>query len=383
MAITALNPENWRPMVQDFLNNQLVVKPISRTEFRSELTDGDVIHWPYVSTVRVQDYTTYTDVTVDAGNAVDESMNIDQSRVATFKIDQVDKKQMKDKGFPAKMAREAAYALANDIDQKVLKEGTDNANNSVTGGTLTVSNLYSKMTDAKAELVRAKGADGRLFAVLDPERIALLSQTFVANGFDEADNSLRNGFKGRAAGFDIYESNNLATSVGLTVDTQPTATDTFTIAGVTWTCVADGAAASAGEINVGADLADFQAIFVKAINGTTSTDYVDVSTENRRKLQAAGVSAGAFATNVSTITGYGKLNGSETFTAATNIFGTETSNLLTGKVGAMSLAMQMMPELYVTQEPKQLVKNYITHTLFGKKVFYRDADRLCKITINV
>jgi hypothetical protein len=290
-----------------------------------------------------------------------------------------------DKQWAAKMARQSAFQLANNIDQAVLKEGVDNASNTVAGGTLSASTIYSKLTDVMAVLDRENATDRDMFAVLDPERIALIAQSEVANGFNLADNALSNGFVGDSqSGFRIFKSNNLPTAVTITVDTQPTATDTFTVLGVLWTCVTDGTAAAAGEINIGANVADFKTIFVDAINGANAgTDYVDVSKANRRKMQNAQIAAATFVADDCALTARGKIGASETFTAGTNVFGTETGSLLCGAIGGVSLGLQMLPNLYIREEPKQLVSNYITHTLFGKKVFSRDASRLVNLTINV
>lgn len=385
-TITALNPTNWRPMVQDFLNNMLVVKPLSRTEFRAELRDGETIDWPYMDDVRVQSYSPGTDVTIDALNATSDTMDIDQSRIVSFPVDPTEKAQARDKAFPVKMARQAAFRLSNEIDQNVISTGVTAASSTVAGGSLTSSNFFSKITDSMAALQRANGADGPLYGIVDPERRALLSQVFVGNGFDEADVSLRNGFVGSAAGFEIYVSNNLPVSQTLSMATNPTNADTITVAGVTFTFVTNGTAANAGEISIAGSVGATQPIVVNAINGTGTpgaSTYIEVSTENRRKLQNAQISAATFAANASVVTGFGKIGGAETFTDPTDAWGTETGTMLFGRKGATSLGMQMMPDLYIRPEPKQLQDNYLTHTLYGKKVFHRDADRLVKMTYNV
>lgn len=383
-TITALNPELWKPMVQDYLNNSLVSMSICNVKCEQYLSSGDQVNFPYVNDVRVQSYSQGTDLTMDALSATQDSLTVDSSKAATFVMDPVQEKQAL-ANYGADLAYQAAFQLRNNIDQAVLNDGVTNASGTaVSGGTLSSSTMVSKMTDAYAELARNNAVDGEMFAVVDPARAALLSQTFIANGFQIGDNTLRNGFSGRAVGFDVYVSNNLKYSVALTVDTQPTATDTLTIAGVTWTCVADGTAANAGEINIGANLADFQAILPDALNNGSSytSDWVDVSTANRRKYQNMQLAAGAFSANVCTITAYGYLNASETFTAGTNVFGTETTNMLFGRKGAVSLAIQMYPELYIRPEPKQIANNYITHTLFGTKTFTRDALRLVTMSCN-
>lgn len=118
----------------------------------------------------------------------------------------------------------------------------------------------------------------------------------------------------------------------LTVDTQPTATDTMVIGDKTYTFVADGSEANDGDISVGTDLATAQANIVDAINGD---DAINTASEY--------VTAGAFGTNVSTLTAItagvsgNTIETTETFTAVTNIFdantlGTETAGV-DGTVG--------------------------------------------------
>ena len=384
---SALAPVNFMPKVQAFLNMRLVARQIARTEFRAQLKSGQSIDWPYISDMRAQTYTPGSDLTIDDNTASSDTMLINQSRAVTWTMDPNQRAQAEDKTINAQLANQAGYRLASDIDQKILKEGIDNANNTISGGSLSSSTIYTKLTDAMATLSR-NNAFGTKFAVLDPERIALLAQSEVANGFNVADNALANGFVGNSqAGFKIFSSNNLPTQVVLSMATQPTAGDTFEIAGVTWTFVGDSATCSAGELKIGADAADAQAILVSALNGTTAPntgDYADVSAEDRLTLQNAGVLASAFSSDDATITGYGKLAPSETFTAAGNVFGTETGSLLLGDMGAVSLGMQIQPTMSSAPlSNRPMETNYAINTLFGKKVFHRDAKRLVNLTINV
>lgn len=113
----------------------------------------------------------------------------------------------------------------------------------------------------------------------------------------------------------------------LTVDTQPTAADTFTIGGTVYTFVASGAN-TAGQVNRGADLAAAKLNIVAAINGTDGWN-----TPNPK------VTAAAFVGNDCTLTARlpgtagNSIGTTETFTAATNIFngatlGTTTSGAI-------------------------------------------------------
>jgi len=108
-------------------------------------------------------------------------------------------------------------------------------------------------------------------------------------------------------------------SVTLTVDTQPTAGNTMTIGTKVYTFVAVGADDSDGKISVGADLAAAKVNIVAAINGTAGFDTAHPL-----------VSAADFVTNSCVITALvggtagNAIAATETFTAASNVFGSAT-----------------------------------------------------------
>jgi len=78
--------------------------------------------------------------------------------------------------------------------------------------------------------------------------------------------------------------NAVASAGVLTLDTQPIVGKTMTIGTTVYTFTTDGTAASAGEIDVGADLADAKTLVIAAINGTDGNNDAN-----------AFASAGAFA----------------------------------------------------------------------------------------
>jgi len=383
-SINALIPYNWKSIVQDFLNNKLVAKGICNMDFKADLTAGSRVYWPQLATLVSQAYTPGSSVTPTSVVAAESYLDIDQSRIVAFYMNPQEERQAK-ASYTMKMAQQAAFVIADEIDKKVLATGINAAGNTVAGGSLSSSTIYAAFTSARTKLSRSNALDGTMFAVIDPEREALLSQNLVTNGFTLADRALQNEYAGDCNGFRVYVSNNLPTSNTLTLDTNPTAGDTMTIAGVTWKFVANGTAANAGEISIGANIGATQPIVVNAINGTGTpgaSTYIDLGTEDRRAYINGQVSASAFAANVTTITASTRIEGTETFTAGTNVFGTETTTLLFGRTGAIALGMQMQPELYIRDEELGIGKNYLTHTLYGTKVFSRDVKRLCKVTCN-
>lgn len=387
-TFSALAPVNFMPKVQRYVNQRLVAKAIARTEFRDQLVSGQSIDWPTTTDMRVQEYTPGTDLTIDLNVAASDTMLIDQSRASTWTMDPNQMRQAEDKAVNDRLAAQASFRIASDIDQKILKEGVDFAANTQASGTLGVGNIYSELTTAMATL-QLNNNDMPAFAVLDPQRVALLAQSELANGFAKADAAFSNGFVGdSAAGLRIFRSNNLPTTSLLTLATNPTATDTITLSGVVFTFVGTGTAAVAGDISLGASAAATQVNVVDAINGTGTpgaSTYIEVSVANRRKLQNNGTSASAFAADISTVTAFGRQGNASDLTAgAPDGFAAETGSLLIGGMGAVSLGMQLEPVMASAPLPNRPMEtNFAVHTLFGKKVFDRDDELLVNMTINI
>lgn len=389
MANTVVNPTIYANKTQMFLRSSLVGESIARSQFRADLHPGKTIDFPYATTSRIQNYSYSTDLTIDPTVSTSNTYAIDQVKAATANFDPLQNLVSNDMNIEDAVADEIGYQMARNIDQYILQTGITGALNTVAGGTLSASNMFETLTSVAATLARARARTGVRVAVLDPDRCAVLANTDKANGFNVADAALRNGFVGNtAAGFRVYMSNDLPYTVVMTVDTNPTAGDTFTIFGKTFTFRANGTAAVAGEISLGTGgsaLADTVAIIRTAINGTGTpgaSTYIDLATDDRRELLNAQITCSAFSANAATITCYGKMAPSETFTAATNVFGTETVSFLLGTMGAIDFTLQAAPDIEINKEPKNRSHNLIGTTQFGAGVFYRDKASLVKLTAN-
>lgn len=384
-TLTGIIGQSWKPFTQDFLNNQLVARAVADVMHPTE-KDGNTINWPYTPTQRAQTYTPGTDLTIDAVTSVAGTMSLAQRSASTFSVDHVQNAQTTVE-WVAKQAQQSAYELGNQIDQYAINAGVTNAysGNTVTGGSLSASTVDDTLLSAGARLDESN-AVGTRFAVVTPGVVSYLAASQRSNGFNAADSSLANGFVGMSSdGFRIYKSNNLKRTVTLTMPTIPTAADTFTIMGVTFTYVASGAAAAAGEISIGANVAAAQANTVLALSGTGTpgaSTYIDLSTENRNKLRSAQLTAGTFASNVSSVTGYARLAPTEVVTPTDFAWGTVTTQMLTGVTGAISLGIQKEIFTEIKPEPKQFADNYLTGVLYDATVFYRNTFRLSKITHN-
>lgn len=381
---TVLNGKKWTPAVQDYLENMLVAQAIADVRYASMVKQGVTqIEFPEMSEFSSQTYTAGTDMTESNLTATASLLTVDQSKAVMVRVDSKEEQQAAPE-YVTNLVRHSAYLLSNDIDKHLLSTGVSGVSATVTGGALTVSTIYQALVDGHTRLFRNRAADGRLFAVMPPAQKGLLAQTFIANGYKESDSSLRNGFEGKAHMFDVYCSNNLPTSVVLTLSTNPSNGHTLVVGGVTFTFVTNGTAANAGEISIGANAAATQAIVRDAINGTGTpgaSTYIELSDENRAILKNADFSCGAFSSNAATITAVGYIGGSVS-AAGSNGFGTESTQILIGQYGAIALGMQRYPDLQIDSIPKQFGKYYKTLALWGSKVFSRKAQGLVKITCN-
>ena len=186
-----------------------------------------------------------------------------------------------------------------------------------------------KLGDVISGLIGALGETGT------PVNAVAAKETFVIDGvsIDGETVTINNP---AVPGTDVYEfltdaaqtktvATNIAVNIAavstkaagtLTVDTKPTSGDTMTIGSKTYIFVPVGTANADGEISIGADAADAQSNIVAAINGT---DGVNAAHPD--------VTAGTFASDDCTITALiggtigNAIATTETFTAATNIFG--------------------------------------------------------------
>jgi len=386
-TLTNLNAEWWQSTIQFFLNNMLVAREICNTKEEALLVSGSSVNFPSVNDLTVSNYAEGTDVTPISLTSANSILTVNQSKIVSFIVDPVQEKQATSK-YVTVMAQQAAFRLANEIDKQVLADCVSLAANQLTAGAVSAATLFSVLTDAYAKLFYANATDKELFVVMDATRLGLLTQTFVNGGFQQADKKLEDGFSpyaGKANNFKVYVSNNIPSSVTLSIPVLPTAGDTFTLAGATWTFVAVGTAAVAGEISLGADAAATQLIVRSAINGTGTpgaATYIDIAATSRVVYTNNNIASAVFAGGDSVITGVGPLSPSETFTDINNEFGVQTTSMIFGSMGAPSLAIQMLPSLYIHPLQYQIGLNYMTHTLFGHTVFTRDTFRLVNVSIN-
>jgi hypothetical protein len=199
----------------------LVAAALTDREYEGEIKGyGDRVRINSISDPTISDYTKDSDInSPEALNGVDQVLVIDQAKYFNFQVDSIDQVQNRPDALAAG-TRRAGYKLADTVDQFLLalyaQASASNALGSDASALTPTANtagtaMYEYMVDAgKLLTVSNAPTEGRWF-IATPAAYALLQKDnrFVANGTPDNMNVLTNGLVGRAAGFDIYVSNNV------------------------------------------------------------------------------------------------------------------------------------------------------------------------------
>ena len=226
--------------------------------------------------------------------------------------------------------------------------------------------------------------------VVDSYAASDISQFIISKNIDLAGAVFKNGYAGDVSTAQMYISENLTGTAVLTTATNPTAADTFTINGVTWTFRATPSVA--GEIDIGADADATRVLIAAAINNSnayaagvgSATAYFEVSAANR--LLLSGIVATDDSTaNTTTIvgTGTGRLIVSETLTAVADVWSLNYLNCYYGKKGAIDLVVQDSKEVDVRPTADRRGNNIFSSYLAGIKTFADGAKKFLNVKILV
>lgn len=217
------------------------------------------------------------------------------------------------------------------LDNEVLA-GTASAGTPITVSATNPDEISSK----EYELLQDAGLDttyGQPYKMIDPQTARFYKLFNMSNGFTNADDQLRRGWQVvPLADFDYMITPEVEREQVLSMATNPTANDTVTVKGVTFTFVASPT--NAGDVDIAGSADATRANLAAAINGTGtpgSTTYIALSAANRKILKDAGVVAtNDDSLNTLTVSAFAKISGAETFTDGTDAWGTERKVLISG-----------------------------------------------------
>ena len=237
MSIETFVPKVWSARILESLDKTLVYANLFNRNYEGEIAAyGDTVHINSVGDVTVKTYTKDTDIAdPDTLTTTESLLVIDQAKYFNIGIDDVDKAQARAELLQTAAAR-VGYSYGDIIDKwlaSLLKAGTivKDLGTDATPLQVTEANAYNYMVNMKTALDKANVPTMGRGIVVPPEfeGYMLLDSRFASSS-DASNERLVNGVVARAAGFDIYVSNNVPNTSGAKYKIIATTADQGTFA---------------------------------------------------------------------------------------------------------------------------------------------------------
>lgn len=390
--------EQYEDRYQDTFHKVQVAPKFANYRLEAGLKRGDTVHRFAIdiSDVKVRTITPLVDRTVDPITNTDETLTIDQYKGATFPVSQWEDTLHGNPDLGLLYGKEVGILVSEYLDATILSE-VQNAETTFDDGDLTatsssgtplslaVSDVPTMVTRAKAKLNTKKVRGGNKMWIVDDYILATMTEHQIGRDTSMADSFWKNGMSGSILGDDVAVSDNLTGEAVLALATQPTANDTVSIAGVTFTFVASPA--SAGDVDLGSDVDETRANLAAAINAGSGagSDYIELSSDDRATLDALRIAA----TNDDTAdtltivgTGAGRLSVSETLTDGTDEWSKNFIHCIYGQRGAIDVVVAEEVNMKMREEPKQDTMNIFNDLIFGVKTFADGAKKMLDVQID-
>lgn len=216
MSVASFIPELWNARLLHALDKSHVATNLVNRDYEGEIKQkGDTVHINSIGAINVSSYQHGTSIVYQGIDTTKQSLEIDQEKYFAFAIDDVDAAQAAGDIMDSAMGR-AAYALADTSDAFLLgKIAAGGSSDNYVGSSgspvsLSADNIYVNLIKLRTKLDKKNVPTQGRSVVVPPEAYALLLQdsrfTTVAA---TAENTIVNGYVGKVAGFDVYESNNV------------------------------------------------------------------------------------------------------------------------------------------------------------------------------
>lgn len=391
---TSVVRQHWELALQRNLEKHLVAMQLATMKV---IADGTVLNIPRMSFQSVGSYTKYTNVTVGDLTTANDTLTIDKTEMISFAIDKIDIGDNYINVIP-KATANAGYKLRQSIDGNFLAQYSNATNiyntnglNGAAGAPVVLAtgasqNISAVFGNSQAKLIN-DGADiNNICLVVDPFVFNIINTLGLENGFQVADQAylqtMRDrGYQGQFMGMEVYLATNLSCSVVLDMATQPTANDTISVLGQTFTFVA-AIGTTPGNVLIGANVDATRVSLAAAINaaGTTAADHVAVTNPSTFLgfVTATDSPGGDTLTIVSKT---GRMFPSSVMTNASNDFQAETIHCIMMEKGSIWMALRNNVTVDEREEPLKLVSNFLIYTRYGIATPLEGKDRMVDLQI--
>ncbi len=231
-ALTVMIPQVWTARFLANLDKIMVFGGAVNRDYQPDASYGNAIKIHKMDGLSISDYTINTDITnPEIPTVVEQILNIDQQKYFNFYIDSIIEAQTRPNVMDEAMGR-AAYAMADTVDQFIAglhADATTKVGTTVAPVTPTTSSVYGDLTDLQKSLDKLNVPTMGRFIIMGPAGVKLLKDSGemlsdtptgdnvrIDGAFGRNSNVTPAGYKGRAANFDIWMSNNTFASGAVT-----------------------------------------------------------------------------------------------------------------------------------------------------------------------
>jgi len=216
MSFADFIPEVWSAELLLNFERKLVYANLVSRDYEGEVSRaGDTVHINTLSAVKISPYVPgTTTITVDDLSTTSQELKIDQANYFAFGVDDIDKRQAAASSNLVSAATEnAGFGFAKEVEEYIvdLYSGVDSGNDLGPVDLADGDDAYDLLIDMRTKCAEVDMPDVGRWCVVPPWVAGLLlnNDKFVRNAAlgEKSSDALLNGHIGRAAGFDIYESN--------------------------------------------------------------------------------------------------------------------------------------------------------------------------------
>lgn len=401
MALTNFK-EQFDNAYQAVFDKVLVGMEIANTRLEAKLDYGaSVKRVRYgLGGIRIRNIVAGVNRTISALNDSSETLLVNKNKGADFRVS---KKEMVQAGplNPAEsIGAEVAKKLARYIDADIFAEVVNALNTFDTGDlttmtsngtaiTLSTTNVPQLLAQGRAKLRRNNQDLTSLALLLDSYGGSIIEQYVMSKNIDLAAAAFKNGYAGPVGGAELYLSENLTATVVITMASNPTAAQTFTVNGFTFTFVSSiGTTAGNVLIESGVDATRdnlISALTQDQTAGVPGVKYVEFADadptylqSNLLDLQLSAVDDNTADTITITGTGSGRLSfgGTATYTVTKNYI-----HCYYGKKGAIDVVVQDLAEMEMIPDPYQRATIVRADAIYGIKTFADGASQFLDVLI--
>lgn len=399
MSLTDFRPE-FDNAYQEIFQKVIVSKEIMNTRFESKLRFGESVERVSydISAVYVRDVTRGSASTIDTITDSAELLNINLEKEAVFHISDGEVTQAGPLNPGEVIGGKIAHKVALDLDGRCFAE-VQNAANTFDNGDLTTlastgtpitlsSTTVPQMTTrmaAKLRYAENQEVSTNMALVVDAYAAADVEQYLMGKDIDIAGSVFKNGYAGVVRNATMYVSEALLGEAVLGLATQPTANDTITVNGLTYTFVASPSAE--GDVDLGANVAETRDHLVNALNGDSAsagTDYIAWTGSDLNTFTALNMTATESSDDVVIeCIGSGRLIVSETLTDGTDAWDKNFIHAYFGKKGAIDLVVQDMAPVDMRKTDDRRGTNVFSSYLAGIRTFTDGSKKFLDVHIAV